>query len=68
MMPQPIQSGEVRRETGLAPPQDATVRWADAWRLVSGYWRSSDRKFAWVALIILFFVQFGTACIMLRAM
>lgn len=67
MMPQPTQSGEVRRETGLAPPQDATARWADAWRLVSGYWRSSDWKFAWFALVTLLFFQFGTAFIMLRA-
>lgn len=66
MMPQPTQSGEVRRETGLAPPQAATARWADAWRLVSGYWRSSDWKFAWFALITLLFFQFGTAFILLR--
>lgn len=66
MMPQPTQSGEVRRETGLAPPQDATARWRDAWRLVSGYWRSPDWKFAWFALITLLFFQFGTAFILLR--
>lgn len=66
MMPQPTQSGEVRRETGLAPPQDATARWRDAWRLVSGYWTSPDWKFAWFALITLLFFQFGTAFILLR--
>lgn len=66
MMPQPTQSGEVRRETGLAPPQAATARWRDAWRLVSAYWRSPDWKFAWFALITLLFFQFGTAFILLR--
>lgn len=66
MMPQPSQSGEVRRETGLAPPQSTTARWRDAWRLVRGYWTSSDWKFAWFALITLFFFQFGTAFILLR--
>ena len=67
MMPQPTQSGEVRRETGLAPPQDATARWTDAWRLVSGYWRSADWKFARFAFVTLFFFQIGAAFIMLRA-
>jgi len=67
MMPQPTQSGEVRRETGLAPPQAATARWRDAWRLVSSYWTSPDWKFAWFALIALLFFQFGTAFILLRA-
>lgn len=66
MMPQPSQSGEVRRETGLASPQAATARWRDAWRLVRGYWRSPDWKFAWFALITLLFFQFGTAFILLR--
>ena len=66
MMPQPSQSGEVRRETGLAPPQSTTARWRDAWRLVRGYWTSSDWKFAWFALITLFFFQFGTAFILPR--
>jgi putative ATP-binding cassette transporter len=67
MMPQPSQSGEVRRETGLSPPQSATARWRDAWRLVSGYWTSPDWKFAWFALLTLLFFQFGTAFILLRA-
>lgn len=67
MMPQPSQSGEVRRETGLAPPQSTRARWRDAWRLVSGYWTSPDWKFAWFALITLFVFQFGTAFILLRA-
>ncbi|WP_236672241.1 ABC transporter ATP-binding protein/permease [Croceicoccus sp. YJ47] len=35
--------------------------------MVSGYWVSSDWKFAWFALITLFFFQFGTAFILLRA-
>lgn len=65
-MPQPSQSGEVRRETGLAPPQSSQARWRDAWRLASGYWTSPDWKFAWFALITLFFFQFGTAFILLR--
>ena len=67
MMPQPSQGGEVRRETGLSPPQSATARWRHAWRLVSGYWTSPDWKFAWFALITLLFFQFGTAFILLRA-
>lgn len=67
MMPQPTQSGEVRRETGLAPPQSASARWRDAWRVVSAYWVSPDWKFAWFALITLLFFQFGTAFILLKA-
>ena len=67
MMPQPSQSGEVCRETGLSPPQSATARLRHAWRLVSGYWTSPDWKFAWFALITLLFFQFGTAFILLRA-
>ncbi|WP_294235769.1 ABC transporter ATP-binding protein/permease [uncultured Sphingomonas sp.] len=66
MMPQPTQTGEVRRETGLAPPQAATARWRDAWRLVSRYWTSPDWKFAWFALVVLLFFQFGAAFILLR--
>lgn len=66
MMPQPSQSGEVRRETGLTPPESNAARWRHAWSLVRGYWTSPDWKFAWFALIMLFFFQFGTAFILLR--
>lgn len=67
MIPQPTQSGEVRRETGLSAPQPAGSRWRHAWSLASGYWTSKDWKFAWAALIALLFFQFGTAFILLRA-
>jgi len=60
MMPQPTQSGEVRRETHLSPPQPAGERWRHAFRLVGAYWTSKDWKFAWFAVILLLGFQFGT--------
>ncbi len=67
MIPQPTQSGEVRREAGLADPQPAGLRWRHAWRLASSYWASKDWKFAWAALLTLLVLQFGTAYILVSA-
>lgn len=66
MMPQPSQSGEARRETGLTEPQPAGDRWRHAWSLFSGYWTSKDWKFAWFALVALLLFQFGTAYVLVR--
>jgi putative ATP-binding cassette transporter len=66
MMPQPGQSGEARRETGLDDPQPAGDRWRHAWSLFSGYWTSNDWKFAWFALLALLLFQFGTAYVLVR--
>lgn len=65
MQPQPVPSGESRRETGLAPPQRAGERWRYAFGLLRDYWTSKDWKFAWFALIVLIGIQFGGAYIML---
>ncbi|PTQ65011.1 putative ATP-binding cassette transporter [Sphingomonas sp. PP-CE-3G-477] len=66
MMPQPSQSGEARRETGLTDPQPAGDRWRHAWSMFSGYWTSKDWKFAWFALVALLLFQFGTAYVLVR--
>lgn len=67
MIPQPVQSGEARRESGLADPQRSGVRLRHAWSLFSGYWTSRDWKFAWFALFALLFFQFGAAYILVAA-
>ncbi len=64
MIPQPTHAGEVRRETGLDHPQPTGRRLRHAWRLVSGYWISGDWKFAWTALAVLLFFQFGAAYVL----
>lgn len=53
MLPQPVPTGESRRETGLARPQPAAERWRHAFGLLRDYWTSKDWKFAWGALIVL---------------
>ncbi len=67
MIPQPTQSGEARREAGLAPAQSARARWRHAFGLVSVYWMSRDWKFAWSALVVLIAFQFGTTWIFVAA-
>ncbi|PZU06946.1 MAG: ABC transporter permease [Sphingobium sp.] len=62
-MPQPVVSGEVLREKGMAPPEPAGGRWAHAFSLFKSYWFSSDWKFAWFALAVLLACQFGGAYI-----
>ncbi|MEG3092724.1 ABC transporter ATP-binding protein/permease [Sphingomonas sp. PB1R3] len=61
MLPQPVPSGESRRETGLALPQPAGERWRHAFDLLRDYWTSKDWKFAWGALIVLMAFQFAGA-------
>ncbi len=61
MLPQPVPSGESRRETGLARPQPAAERWRHAFGLLRDYWTSKDWKFAWGALILLMAFQFAGA-------
>ncbi len=67
MLPQPSQTGEVRQETGLAPPPPAAERWRHMFSLLKSYWTSKEWKFAWTALIIMMGFQFGTAYIFLAA-
>lgn len=53
MMPQPVPTGESRRETGLSPAQPVGARWRHAWNFYRDYWVSSDWKVAWAGLLIL---------------
>ncbi|MDO7837072.1 ATP-binding cassette domain-containing protein [Sphingobium sp. HBC34] len=61
MLPQPVPSGESRRETGLAPPQPAGDRWRHALRFFASYWTSKDWKVAWGYLLVLVAFQFSGA-------
>lgn len=66
MLPQPVPSGESRRETGLASPQPAGERWRHAFGLLRDYWTSKDWKFAWAMLIVVLGFEFGGAYLYLQ--
>lgn len=61
MLPQPVPSGESRREVGLSSTQPAGERWRHAFGLLRDYWMSKEWKFAWSALTVLIAFQFGGA-------
>lgn len=60
MMPSPSNPfDDSRPEAEIAPARPAAERWRHALTLFTGYWRSSDWRFAWSVLIALVAAQFA---------